>query len=63
MMIKKEITRISFLKKETIQYRSDISREDREKRAKLVKELKDRLENGEKDLVIRKSCIVPKNQQ
>ena len=63
MMIKKEITRISFLKKETIQYQSDISREDREKQAKLVKELKDQLENGEKDLVIHKSCIVPKNQQ
>jgi len=63
MMIKKEITRISFLKKETIQYQSDISREEREKRAKLVKELKDQLENDEKDLVICKSCIVPKNQQ
>jgi len=44
MMIKKEITRISFLKKETIQYQSDISREDREKQAKLVKELKDWLQ-------------------
>ena len=46
-----------------IQYHSDISREDREKQAKLVKELKDWLENGEKDLVNRKSCILPKNQQ
>ena len=63
VMIKNEITRISFLKKETIEYQSDVSREDRENRVKLVKELKDWLQNGEKNLVIHKSCIVPKNQQ